>query len=214
MRTHLPNFSSLKALILLTRDANRDNLQAQLKRLNLEVDVQWPPIPSTEHLHHVVFFDVDRGYDGMFNWPAGEPPVPLIAIVGSEAPGRLEWALSQKPSSHLLKPIGSSGVFHALFVAFSNFAESARARVEIEELNERIRCRPIVVRTILKLMEVHEIGDDEAFRFLRDLSMKQQMSIEEMSHEILSKSELNISNTQNSLPPRLRNGPETSTRMK
>ena len=52
------------------------------------------------------------------------------------------------------------------------------------------------------------MGDDEAFRFLRDLSMKRQMSIEEMSHEILSKSELNISNTRNSLPPRSRNGPE------
>lgn len=67
------------------------------------------------------------------------PPVPLIALVGSETPGRLEWAIDQHPSSYLMKPIGSQGVFHALVTAFHAHGESLKTEAIIQELRQRLR---------------------------------------------------------------------------
>ena len=41
-----------------------------------------------------LFFDADLGHDAQFPWAPGAAPMPPIALIGSEAPGRIEWALS------------------------------------------------------------------------------------------------------------------------
>lgn len=185
MNAQIPNFSSLRALVLHRSDSNCVALCEQLRRLKIGVTVQWPPAYAADFRFDLVFFDVDHGFDGMFPWAAGDAPVPLIAIVGSETPGRLEWAMNQHPSTHILKPIGSNGVFHMLFTAFHSHAAAARMRQRVSDLNYRLKCRPIVVRAIMNVMLHHGIGDDDAFRLLRTASMRRQISIEDISQKLL-----------------------------
>lgn len=172
------NFRGLPALVLHRQDHNRDALEAQLRRIGLVVTCLTPlgggALPAAE----VIFFDADLGYEGLFPWDRNAAPVPLIAVLASEAPGRLEWALDQGATSYLLKPIGSTGAFNALVVAARLFAERREMRVALAELSERIRARPIVLRAAIEVMSRLGVGDDRALSLLRHAAMRERVSIE------------------------------------
>ena len=57
--------------------------------------------------------------------------MPLVALIGSEAPGRIEWALSHSADAHPLNPVGTAGVYCALLIARQGFEapQEAGARV-------------------------------------------------------------------------------------
>jgi AmiR/NasT family two-component response regulator len=185
MTSSIPNFSNMSALIIHRRDANVEALAGQLRRLNISAICQWPPRNKDVAATDMVFFDTDNGFDGMFGW-AGAPLVPLIAMVGSETPGRLEWAINQKPSAYMTKPVGSKGVFLALVTAFNAFEADARMHSELSALEDRLRLRPMVVKIIFGIMKSMNIDDDTAFRILRSESMQRQISIEECCKELAS----------------------------
>ena len=92
MRTALPNFRGRRAVILHRKDNNQVTLARQLESLGLSVEVSWPADKVSADGYDVIFFDADQGYDGLFDWPPDQPPIPLIAMMGSEAPGRIEVA--------------------------------------------------------------------------------------------------------------------------
>ena len=70
----------------------------------------WPELPVEALAADFVFFDADLGFDEQFPWKPGAAPMPLVALIGSEAPGRIEWALSHNADAQLLKPVGNAGV--------------------------------------------------------------------------------------------------------
>lgn len=178
----IPNFSNKTALIIHRADSNVDALLSQLRRFNIEAICRWPPRAKDFGPVDIVFFDVDNGFDGMFPW--SQAPIPLIAIIGSETPGRLAWAISQNPSAYLITPIGSKGVFQALVTAFHNHNDRTDLQREVADLRERLRCRPLVVHTILRIMSVLGIDDDAAFHVIRDESMRRRISVEACCHEL------------------------------
>lgn len=184
MRNSLPNFRGRRALVLHRKDENRLSLVRQLVTLGLEVEILWPANNVPADSHDVIFFDADLGYDGLFAWPAGVPPLPLIAMMGSEAPGRIEWTLSCAPSAYLLKPIGSTGVFSALAIAFHTYSARRDLENTTAELERRMRTRPVVFRALLNVMAHFGIDDIEAYRLLRAESMNRRASVEELSTPI------------------------------
>lgn len=192
MRTALPNFRGQRALVLHWEDNNRVTLVRQLEALGLKVDVLWPADGVSATGYDIIFFDADQGYDGLFHWPPGQPPIPLIAMMGSEAPGRIEWTLSRAPSAYLVKPIGSTGVFSALAIAFHAFGTTKELEDTIAELTRRTKARPIVFKAILSVMAHIGIGDDEAYQLLRAESMNQRVSIEDLSELVASNGEIEL----------------------
>ena len=192
MRTALPNFRGQRALVLHWEDNNRVTLVRQLEALGLKVDVLWPADGVSATGYDIIFFDADQGYDGLFHWPPGQPPIPLIAMMGSEAPGRIEWTLSRAPAAYLVKPIGSTGVFSALAIAFHAFETTKELKDTIAELTRRAKARPIVFKAILSVMAHFGIGDDEAYQLLRAESMNQRVSIEDLSELVASNGEIEL----------------------
>lgn len=193
MRTALPNFRGRRALVLHWKDTNRTTLVRQLETLGLKVDVLWPADQVSAKGCDVIFFDADQGYDGLFAWPPGQPPIPLVAMMGSEAPGRIEWTLSRAPSAYLVKPIGSRGVFSALAIAFHTFETRKELTDAVAELTLRAKARPIVFKAILRVMAHFGLGEDEAYQLLRAESMNRRASIEELSESIASNGEVELS---------------------
>jgi AmiR/NasT family two-component response regulator len=174
----LPKFRDMEVLIVHPDDKNVRSLSEQLKRLEARATQQWPPAQEITGTYDALFFDVDRGFDGMFPWRKHRAPMPTVAMIGSETPGRLDWVISQKPCAYILKPIGSQGAFQALTIAFHTFAEEAERSAFIETLLQRLHARPFVVRAILRLMKSYNISDDEAFAVLRSASMRLRLNVE------------------------------------
>jgi AmiR/NasT family two-component response regulator len=172
------NFRGLRALLLHRQDHNRDALESQLRRIGLLVTCTAPLGNAVLPAADVIFFDADLGYQGLFPWDPNELPVPLVAVLASEAPGRLEWALDQGATSYLLKPIGSTGAFNALVVACRLFSERRDASAALSDLSERVRARPIVVRAALELIKHLSVSEDRALALLRQGAMRERITIE------------------------------------
>jgi AmiR/NasT family two-component response regulator len=108
----------------------------------------------------------------------------MIAIVGAETPGRLDWMLQQRPAAYLLRPIRSSGVYTALVMGFHNAAEQKEFVARIDRLERRAQARRTVLAATTRLMETQGLSEPAAYRLLREAAMRQRTTIEDVSARI------------------------------
>ena len=91
--TRTPSFVSWRAAVLHRADDNVERLTRQLERLGLGAFVQWKPLDLAATPADLVLVDADQGWDDLLPWTGDDAPVPVIALLGSEAPGRIGWAI-------------------------------------------------------------------------------------------------------------------------
>jgi AmiR/NasT family two-component response regulator len=183
-RHGLPNFRGLRALIVHPPGDGIDILVDHLTRLGIAATCNWPIQELSAEGWDLIFFDADRGFDRQFCWEPGEAPIPLVALVGSEAPGRIEWMLAQMPSAYLFKPLRPNGIFSALVIAFHVFEQRAGLEHRIADLNARVRARPSVVTAINLVRTTLNVPSQDAYALLRTEAMKHQLSVESLCEQI------------------------------
>jgi AmiR/NasT family two-component response regulator len=111
--------------------------------------------------------------------------MPLVALIGSEAPGRIEWALSHNADAQLLKPVSNAGVYSALLIARQAFAARQRLADEIASLEMRVAERQTIVRAVTAL-SAQGFDDERAYAQLRSLAMSWQISLEEAARRVVA----------------------------
>ena len=188
-RPIIQNFRGARALVLLEPGDDRDRLVLTLRRLGLLAGVVDPN--DTVRLDtadregfDVLICDTDVGTGDLV--PAGlAVDAPVIAVIGVEAPSRLTRVVNSQAASHIVKPVRSSGVFPALFIAFNEFARRKREQEYAQKLEARLRQRRAVVKAVLSLVATRAVDEDEAFKLLRRESMQRRITIEALSQEII-----------------------------
>lgn len=184
----IPILGGAKAFVLHRPHANLTAIMRQLSAIGLSVADCWPELPPEALGADFVFFDVDLGFDEQFPWPPGEAPMPIIALIGSEAPGRIEWALSHNADAQLLKPVGNSGVYSALLIARQSFAARRQLADEIATLQARVAERQTIVRAVAALSS-QGVDDERAYAQLRSLAMTWQVNLEEAARRVVAMTE-------------------------
>ena len=180
-----PNFAGGRAAILHRSGDTTERLVRQLALLGLKTTVCWRPLESVSELD-MVLVDADEGWDGLLPWRPDAKPVPLIALLASEAPGRVAWALDQGADALIAKPVASSAIYPALVMAARRFAEARATAERIVELQERIRLRPLVLAAVQCLMAARGWTEEEAYRDLRRQAMRQRIALEEAAALLLA----------------------------
>ena len=182
----IPNLGGARALILHRPHPTVQALTRQLSAIGLITLDCWPELPPEALAADFVFFDADLGFDEQFPWRPGEAPMPLVALIGSEAPGRIEWALSHNADAQLLKPVGNAGVYSALLIARQSFEARKHLASEISSLRLRVAERQTIVRAVEALSKGAE--DGRAYQQLRSLAMGWQISLEEAARRVVAMS--------------------------
>lgn len=156
-------------------------LTRQLDLLGVAAEVN----PDNRHPDTDIFFlDIDMAAEEDFALTNGLPRTPIVALVGTETPGRLEWMLKREPSAVLMKPLGGSGIFTAIVVALADARRREQEFLKILKLEERIRARRIVVAAIIRLMKRYGVEEPEAFGMLRNAAQQRRMTIESVCAEV------------------------------
>jgi AmiR/NasT family two-component response regulator len=176
----IPVFRGRRALILHKDDRDRQLLESQLTRLGMVVKCTAVGDGLDWSLVDVCFFDADAQRQHAFPWAVGAPSIPLIAMIGSETPERIQWSLSQGISTFLVKPVRSNGTFLALMQAEHVCKQRKTLDAEVNELKDRVKSRRIVFKALLLIMKRHSLSEDEAFDRIREVSMQRGISIEEL----------------------------------
>lgn len=186
----IQNFRGYHALVVHPAGPTCDHLDRILLRLGLSVAHHDPhvdavPLPEASYENaDVVFFDADQGTGPLFSG-VPEPALPLIAMIGLEAPGRLARAVALGACSYVSKPLRSSGIFTALFFAFNEAQRRNGEERRFREVEHKLHARRTVVKAILKVMELRSVDDDEAFRLIRKDSMRRRITIESFCQQLL-----------------------------
>ncbi|MCU0910118.1 MAG: ANTAR domain-containing protein [Rhodobacteraceae bacterium] len=180
------NFRGLHALVVHGDDMNRETLVSVLGRLGLSVTVLLPDAvpPVGAPACDLLLFDADEDIAGPC--PAQDwPDVPVIALIGSEAPSRLARVVGHRCDSHILKPIRTTGVFTAILLAVNGHQRRRRHEREMENLRQRLSGRREVTRAVLHLMSTGGIDEEAAYEALRQEAMNRRVAIEEVARGIL-----------------------------
>lgn len=183
----IPSFRAWTAIVLHRPHAATDAVLRQLERIGVTAGVVWPDLDETARKADVIFFDADLGHDGQFPWQPGTAPMPLVALLGSEAPGRVEWAIRQGADAHLLKPIGSAGVYSALVIAQHAHAARMRLLAERDDMQDRLSRRPVVAAAVIAIMQAERTGEQVAYRRLRQIAMDSRRTIEDAAEAIVAR---------------------------
>lgn len=183
----IQNLGGASAVILHRPHPTVQALERQLRAIGLQVTEAWPELGPEALGADFVFFDADMGYDEQFPWPAGQSPIPMIALIGSEAPGRIEWSLRAGAHAQLLKPVGDSGVYSTLLIARQAFDAQRAQAAEIADLRRRLDERRTVVRAISLLILNGARDDDAAYGQLRQMAMTWRISFEEAATRIVAR---------------------------
>lgn len=179
-----PNFNGWRATVLHRADATTERLTRQLRLLGLHVETRWQPLEPTE-LPDIILVDADQGWNDLLPWQGVAAPRPLVALLGSEAPGRIAWALEQGAGAIIAKPMSASAVYPALVMAVSVFEERRDVAERHARLEERIRLRPLVHAAIQKIMGSHQMDEDAAYRLLRNSAMQKRVPMEQIAASFL-----------------------------
>ncbi len=184
-RPLVPDLGGKRAVILHRPNPTLDALARQLAKIGLQVSDCWPDLPAAAATADYVFFDADMGHDEQFPWARGAAPMPLIALIGSEAPGRVAWAMAQGACGQILKPVGDGGVYSALLIARQVFDERAALNRRIAGLEQRLGARQTIVQAVA-LLGLHEYGEGHAYNRLRQLAMVWRVPIEDAAERIVA----------------------------
>lgn len=182
-----PNFVGQRALILHRPHAVIEAIARQLSQLGIAHEQYWPELPLDLDFSRFgqLFFDADMGYDGQFPWPAGTAPMPAIALIGSEAPGRVAWAIGQGADAHLLKPVGSAGIYSALVIATTAFRRRSALGAELAGLRQQLAGRQVLAEATAQLMLTRSCDAGAAYGLLRELAMNERITIETAALRVL-----------------------------
>ncbi|MDD8024224.1 MAG: ANTAR domain-containing protein [Paracoccaceae bacterium] len=184
-KIRIPNLGGAHAYILHRPHPTVQALDRQLRAIGLKVAPCWPELPAEALSGDFIFFDADQGYDEQFPWSPGQSPMPMIALIGSEAPGRIEWSLEAGAHAQLLKPVGDGGVYSALLIARLAFEARQLLSAEIADLRRRLDERQTVVRAVT-LLAARGKSEAEAYDQLRQMAMAWRVSFEDAARRIVA----------------------------
>ncbi len=183
-----PNFTGWRVTVVHREDSNTERLVRQLRLLGARSTLQWSPLGTTA-VPDLVIVDADQGWDDLLPWRDTMPVCPVVALLGSEAPGRIAWALEQGACAIIAKPVAASAVYPALVMAVSIHQERQTVAERVKFLEERVRLRPLVHAAVERLMSVHAVNEERAYAILRDCAMRRRLPMEQLAAFIIGGAE-------------------------
>ncbi|TYO64050.1 ANTAR domain-containing protein [Bradyrhizobium hipponense] len=191
----LQNFKGGRAIVVTRRGGWESTLETTLAKLG--VSTEYPEIIDGRAQIDVASLQADRDIlfvDGDLESavaievnPASRlPPVPVIGLVGVEAPSRLKALVNLGATSFLRKPVHGGAVYTSLFMGINQFLLRAEMNDRLQDLEERRRGRRAVIRAVILLIQ-QGLDEEGAYSQLRRESMRARQNMELYCEEFLSK---------------------------
>jgi AmiR/NasT family two-component response regulator len=209
----IQNFKGGRALIVTPNRGVADTLEATLAKLG--VSVERPAlvdgraeldIASLQAERDILFLDGDLDGAVVIDTAAGSrlPPVPIIGLVGVEAPSRLKALMQLGATGFLRKPVHGAAVYTALFLGVNQFLLRSEMQGQLEELGRRRQGRRFVIKAVVLLMQQTGLDDDAAYALLRRESMRSRQGLESYCEQWLGNQADTAAQTTRETAPRPR----------
>jgi AmiR/NasT family two-component response regulator len=133
---------------------------------------------------------VDGDLDNPLSLPvspvSGLACVPIVGLVGVEAPSRLKGLVQSGATAFLRKPVYGSIVYSAIVLGINSYQQRQQMETTIALHEMRRQQRRSLIKAIVEIMRRHNVCDDEAYNLLRRESMKSRMNVETYAEYFIS----------------------------
>jgi len=192
----IQNFSQCRALVISRDSRAIDTLDVTLPKLGLSV-VHVPlgedgAMLSAEGLDpERDLLIVDGDLHRPLQWPNAAPcelsPVPVIGIVGVEAPSRLKALMQIGSTAFIAKPVHGATLFSALVLGVNEHARKRQLLADIAGHEMRRRQRRFVIKAVVQIVTAEKVSDEIAYDRLRREAMRARMSVEAFSEMLVQR---------------------------
>jgi len=178
----IQNFVGYRATIATEQPGAVEQLEDMLSKLGIAVvmaEIRDAKLQIEPGEKNVLFIDSDLNV--AVDTGASEPSrcLPVIGIIGVEAPSRLRSLMQLGATSTLRKPVHRAAVYSALYVGINEFRRRRHLADLVDEYERRRLMRKTLVQAVLIVM--HRTGADYAGAYdqLRRESMRSRQSLED-----------------------------------
>ena len=182
----LRSLRNLSILVLHPKDTDGLNLVQQLKRIGCDVNHLWPVNISNLPNADIVIFLYDCVDPKILYISNLDKLTTYIAVIDSENPTLLQTIVEPNIHGFILKPIRNVGILASITKARFDHKYIKRLNNRINKLDQTLRSRRVVERSIRELSAKLGISEDEAYNLLRQEAMSKQISVGEMAESVLN----------------------------
>lgn len=188
----IQSFLGYRALIVSEARAAVSQLDTTLTKLGL--GVTYPAIEagvvklgedafSGDQL--VLFIDADLNVTIEAPGQGPLPQIPVIGLIGVEAPSRLKSIMRLGATATLRKPVYGGSVYSALFVGINAFRRRRSLMEQVQGQERRRHGRRFVMKAVIAVMKAADCDEDAAYDKLRRESMRLRLSIEDYCEKFM-----------------------------
>jgi AmiR/NasT family two-component response regulator len=181
---------NLNVALIAELDGEGERLLRELQRLRCTVRHIWPvPVQLPEN-YDVVYCTLTEDLPRRIPWLPGEPTTTLILVDrGQDA---LNLKLINNCAAHGLihYPSTLRSTIGSLAMAREHFLYEQRLRGRIEKLDENLKTTRTVEKAKSILMRSKNLGEDDAYNFLRSQAMERRVTISVIAKAVVESFDL------------------------
>lgn len=184
------DFRHLRVVVAHPRDADGVFLLRQIQRLGCEVEHAWPAREHLEAEADVAFVLIEPETRAFCASLAERGRAALVGVVDPAQPRSVQLLADIDLAAVITKPVDPAALLTNLVVACNNSRYQQRLQTKISKLEETLRSVRKVERAKSILMEQRDIGESEAYAYLREQAMKKRVSIGVIAAVIIESKEV------------------------
>lgn len=166
-----------------------DQMQSALRemqRSRAEVRLIWPVPSRLSGSVDILICDYGPGLAEMLPWNPGEAEAALVLVLPQNGQFNEDAVATLAPHAVLQRPVRPDLMRVTIINAWSQFRYERRLRDRIQRLDENLRAIREVERAKRLLMVEQGVGEDAAYKMLRDTAMQRQVSVAAVASAIVS----------------------------
>jgi response regulator NasT len=116
---------------------------------------------------------------------AGERRAAVLILTAFSQRDLVEQARDAGALAYLVKPFQKSDLVPAIEIALGRFEELGALERDVADLHGRLEARKIVDRAKGRLMDAHQMSEQEAWRFLQQQAMANRVRVGEIAQRVV-----------------------------
>ena len=173
-----------EVLVCHPQDRDGEELVRHLRRIGCRVRHVWPPPDALPEAIDVAFLLFERHQ---------RPPVDacdarfaVVAVIDYEDPSILNALIDANVRGVVTKPVRPFGILSTLLTARASQRYEARLRQKVAKLEETMRSRRDIEKSVRILMNAQAISEEAAYQMIRREAMQRRQSMAVVASSIIS----------------------------
>lgn len=113
--------------------------------------------------------------------------IPIVIITAYSQKEFIEKAQQDNIVGYIVKPISKENLFPAIQVALHQAEKTKRLQSDVKSAKEEVKQRITIEKAKGLIMKDKSLNEEDAFKYLRDTSMTNRVSMYELSVKVLNK---------------------------